>query len=60
MNKTPGFNCRIGIAFTADKNGRPIAYYWSRSLYPRWIRIGYDRAKLLVATKQADEVPYVK
>ena len=60
MNNTPGFNCRIGIAFTANKNGKPIAYYWSRSMYPRWIRIGYDRAKLLVDSGQADRIAYVK
>jgi hypothetical protein len=59
MNKTPGFNTRISIAFTADKNGKPIAYYWS-SLAMRWIRIGYDKAKMLVSTGGADQVDYVR
>lgn len=58
--KTPGFNTRLQIAFTADKNGKAIAYYWSRAVYPRWIRIGYDRAKLLVAGGDADQVAYTK
>jgi hypothetical protein len=59
MAKTPGFNCRIAIAFTADKHGRPIAYRWS---FPgmRWIRMGYDAAKLHVAAGEADEIRYVK
>jgi hypothetical protein len=59
MRKTPGFNSRISIAFTADKNGKPIAYYWS-SLAMRWIRIGYDRAKTLVSAGDADQVNYVR
>ena len=60
MTKTPGFNTRIQIAFTADKNGKPIAYYWSRALSPRWIKIGYDRAKMLVATGDADQISYIR
>lgn len=59
MAKPPGFNGRIGIAFTADKNGRPIAYRWC---FPamRWIRIGYDAAKLHIAAGEADEIRYVR
>ena len=54
---TPGFNSRISIAFTADKNGKPIAYYWSRRAV-RWIKIGYDKAKVLVGSGDADQTEY--
>ena len=57
--KTPGYNCRLSIAFTADKHGRPIAYYLSRSSSLRWIRMSYDAAKLFVAQEQADEILYI-
>jgi hypothetical protein len=60
-NKTPGYNCRLKIAFTTIKGGKSVAYYESRSLGGmRWIRMGYDQAKLFVAQGQADEVPYIK
>lgn len=57
VEKTPGFNTRISIAFTTDKNGKPLAYRWS-SLQMRWFRMPYDKAKVLVATNSADETTY--
>ena len=44
------------FAFTADRHGRPIAYLSSQSF--RWFRIGYEYAKLMVATEQGTRVPY--
>lgn len=57
MANTPGYNTRISIAFTADKNGRPIAYRWS-SASLRWIKTSYDTAKVLVGSGNADEIEY--
>jgi len=59
--KTPGYNCRLRIAFAADKNGTPIAYYWSGrgAIIPgggRWIKMGLEAARLFVAQEQADQV----
>lgn len=49
------------VAFTADKYSRPIAYRWSiAGASARWFRIGYDDAKVLVATGKAREVQYVR
>lgn len=48
------------IAFTVDKNGRPIAYRDSRCSSARWIRIGVDEARLLIAQGLARQVPYIK
>lgn len=58
--KTPGYNCRLQIALTADRHGKPIAYYWSRSLggMGRWIRMGRDAAEQFIGQEQADQVPY--
>lgn len=57
--KTPGFNRRMEICFGTDKNGRPIAYYFSKSYLCNWrrIRMNYVAAKLFVAQGQADEIP---
>jgi hypothetical protein len=57
MTNTPGFNTRISIAFTADKNGKPIAYRWCRPGM-RWIKMNYDEAKMLVASESADQIEY--
>jgi hypothetical protein len=47
------------VSFTADKHGRPIAYRDSRAAGAgRYIRIGYDKAKLMVATGKAEETRY--
>ena len=59
--KTPGYNSRLQIAFTADKNGKAIAYYLSRGGGSmRWIRMGYAAAKDFVAQQTADEVRYIR
>lgn len=47
------------IAFTADKNGKPIAYRDDR-MAGRWVKVGYEHAKMLVATGAAREVQYTK
>jgi hypothetical protein len=47
------------IAFTANRKGQAIAYRWCTSCI-RWFRIGYEEAKLAVATGEAIEVRYVK
>jgi hypothetical protein len=56
-NKTPGYNCRLTIRFSTDKNGNPLAHYWSQNILSngRWIRLGYDAARLFVAQEQADQ-----
>lgn len=59
---TPGYNRRMTFAFTADRNGRPVAYYWSqcRVSTSRWIRAPFEASKLLVAMGAADETRYQK
>lgn len=47
------------IAFTADKNGTPIAYRFCVRGF-RWFRMSYDEAKIQVATGQARQVAFVK
>jgi hypothetical protein len=55
--KTPGYNCRLTIRFSADKNGRPLAHAWNQSILSsgRWIRISTDAARMFVAQGQADQ-----
>lgn len=50
------------VAFTADKNSRPIAYYLSKQCLGswRWIKMGVDAAKVEVATGEAVEIPYAR
>ena len=58
---TPGFSRRMTFAFTTDKRGRGVAYYWSHSYNfgsSRWIRTKLDEARVFVAMDLADEVPY--
>jgi len=52
----------LQIAFTTDKNGRPIAYYLSKACLGswRWIKMGIDAAKVAVATGEAVEIPYAR
>lgn len=50
---TPGYNCRIAIRFTTDKNGRKLAHYWSRGAF-RWIRIVTANAEMWIAQDLAD------
>lgn len=54
--KTPGFNCRIGIFYDLDKNGKQRAYYWS-PLGFRAIPIGLSKAEVLIAGGAADHLP---
>jgi hypothetical protein len=50
---TPGFDHRISIKFTTDRNGRKLAHRWSmRAL--RWFRISLADAELWIATDAAD------
>lgn len=44
------------IQFTTDKHGKPIAYRHESLICHR--RIGYDRAKLMIATGEAIEIPF--
>ena len=53
MAKTPGYNCRISIAFDVIAGGRKVAYRWTRSQM-RWFRMGLAEAELLIATGAAD------
>ncbi len=55
-SKTPGYNIRLQIRFSADRNGRPLAHYWSQSVLSngRWIKMGYEAARMFVAQGQAD------
>jgi hypothetical protein len=50
---------RRWIAFTNDKNGRPIAYRYCR-LARRWIKVNLEEAKFRVASGADDEVEYRK
>jgi len=45
------------IRFSMDKNGKPLAHYYSLRGGQRTYRIGYAEAKLLIATGQAQEEP---
>lgn len=61
QESTPGYNCRLTISFNYDRNGRKVAYYYSRSLtggslMGRKIRMPVGDAVLFVAQGQADEV----
>lgn len=51
--KTPGFNCRLGIFFDHDKNGRKVAYRWG-GRQMRAFRMPLADAELFIATDQAD------
>jgi hypothetical protein len=63
MENTPNYNRRLTVTFGSDKNGRPLAYYWSNAYsvgmqgmgLGRWIRVKLDDAKLWVAQGLADE-----
>lgn len=67
--KTPGYNCRLSIAFSSDKRGKKLAYYWSAGsfnrraapgTFGRWIKMPLAAAELFVAQGQADCVPYTR
>lgn len=44
----------IEIRFKLDKNGKRIAQVW-RWGPARWVKIGVEKAELLIATGQAEE-----
>ena len=46
---TPGYNSKITVRISTDKNGRPMAHYCG--LAGRWIRMNMDEAKMLIATE---------
>lgn len=53
--KTPGYNSRLEIYFTTDKNGKRRAFRFS----PRQFRafpIGVAEAELFIAQGQADQI----
>lgn len=52
---TPGYNTRLAVFFDHDRNGRKLAFYWSR-LGMRAIRMPLADAELFVATGQADDI----
>jgi hypothetical protein len=43
------------VRFAVDKRGRTRAYYYSRQCM-RWFPIGFEEAKVLVATEQVNDV----
>jgi hypothetical protein len=54
--KTPGYNVRLGIYFTADKNGKKRAYRWGAGQF-RAFPIGVDKAEAFIAQGFADLLP---
>ena len=61
--KTPGYASRLRVAFTVDRHGKPVAYYWSGRFAPgtfdgRWIRMNLAEARSFVASDEADQVMY--
>ncbi len=53
--KTPGYNCRLTVRFSLDRNGRRLAHYLSRNLGSwRWIRMPLANAEVFVAMELAD------
>lgn len=57
--RTPGYNCRLAIAFTADRRGNTVAYYESRTGNGfRWFRMPLARARAAIAAGQADLIPF--
>ena len=53
---TPGFNCRIAIFFTTDKNGNKRARYYGKHNPFRSFPLPLADAELFVATEQADYI----
>ena len=52
---TPGYNCRLTIFFSTNKNGRRLARYKSHHNPFRTFPIALDKAELFVATGVADD-----
>jgi hypothetical protein len=51
---TPGYNCRITIFFSTNKNGRRLARYVAQGRPFRSFPIPVDTAEILLATGGAD------
>ncbi len=54
--KPPGYNCRLGIYFTTDKNGKKRAYRWGAGSF-RAFPISVPVAENFIAQGQADLMP---
>jgi len=52
--KTPGYNCRITIFFSTDKNGRRRARYVAQGRPFRSFPLSVDTAEILIASGGAD------
>ena len=53
---TPGFNCRIRIFFTYDKNGKKRARYMGKANPFRSFPLPLIDAELFIAQEQADYI----
>lgn len=53
---TPGFNCRVAIFFTVDKNGRKSARYYGKSHVFRSFPMPLADAEMFLANDLADRV----
>ena len=53
---TPGFNCRIEIFFTHDKNGNKRARYYGKSHAFRSFPLPLADAEMFLANELADAV----
>lgn len=53
---TPGYNCRIGIYFTYDKNGNKRARYYGASHVFRSFPLPLVDAEMFIAQGLADEI----
>ena len=51
---TPGYNCRIAITFSTNKNGRKLARYTSHRQPFRSFPLPLADAELFIATGAAD------
>ncbi len=54
-SKTPGYNVRLSIRFTTDRNGRVRATRYS-SMNQRWFPVKVSDAELWIAQDLADRV----
>ena len=53
---TPGFNCRLQIFFSTNKNGQRQAFRWSFMQF-RAIRMPLADAEMFLANETADLLP---
>ncbi len=54
LAKTPGYNRRLTIRLSRDKNGRPLAHYWGGPQSGRWFRMPIHDARMALAQDLAD------